>query len=54
MADRGITAALESRRSWSPRLERGGVLISIWFDQADDGNLRRRVSYEAGSRVGIP
>jgi hypothetical protein len=26
--------------------ERGGVLISIWFDQGDEGNLRRRVSYE--------
>ena len=25
---------------------RGGVLISIWFDPADEGNLRRRVSYE--------
>jgi len=22
------------------------VLISIWFDPADNGNLRRRVSYE--------
>jgi hypothetical protein len=22
------------------------VLISIWFDLSDDGNLRRRVSYE--------
>jgi hypothetical protein len=25
---------------------RGAVLISIWFDPTDDGNLRRRVAYE--------
>jgi hypothetical protein len=25
---------------------RGAVMISIWFDAADEGNLRRRVSYE--------
>jgi hypothetical protein len=25
---------------------RGAVLISIWFDRVDDGNLRRGVSYE--------
>jgi hypothetical protein len=25
---------------------RGAVLISIWFDPADEGKLRRRVSYE--------
>jgi hypothetical protein len=25
---------------------RGTVLISIWFDPADEGNLRRQVSYE--------
>jgi hypothetical protein len=25
---------------------RGAVVISIWFDPADRGNLRRRVSYE--------
>jgi hypothetical protein len=27
---------------------RGAVLISIWFDAADEGKLRRRVSYERG------
>jgi hypothetical protein len=44
---------------WSPRtadevlltmksyfLARGGVVISIWFDQADAGNFRSRVIYE--------
>jgi hypothetical protein len=25
---------------------RGAVLISIWFDPADGGKLRRRFSYE--------
>jgi hypothetical protein len=25
---------------------RGAVLISIWFDPVDEGDLRRRVSYE--------
>ena len=34
-----------ARSRWSPR-RRGAVLISIWFDPADDGNLRRRVAYE--------
>jgi hypothetical protein len=24
-------------------------LLSIWFDPADEGNLRRRVSYERAS-----
>ena len=28
------------------RNARRAVLISIWFDPADEGNLRRRVSYE--------
>ena len=34
------------RRWWSPRLPRGAVLISFWFDPAQEGTLRRRVSYE--------
>jgi hypothetical protein len=25
---------------------RGAVVISIWFDPADDGNLRQNISYE--------
>jgi hypothetical protein len=27
-------------------LQQKGALISIWFDPADEGNLRRQVSYE--------
>ena len=46
IADRGISAALEYAELVESPAERGGVLISIWFDQADEGNLRRRVSYE--------
>jgi hypothetical protein len=25
---------------------RGAVVISIWFDPADEGNLRQNISYE--------
>jgi hypothetical protein len=46
MADRGVAAALEFAELVESPAERGTVLISIWFDPADDGNLRRRVSYE--------
>ena len=46
IADRGISAALEYAELVESPAARGGVLISIWFDLADDGNLRRRVSYE--------
>ena len=46
IADRGIAAALEYAESVESPASRGAVLISIWFDPADDGNLRRRVSYE--------
>jgi len=46
IADRGVSAALEYAELVESPAERGGVLISIWFDLADDGNLRRRVSYE--------
>jgi hypothetical protein len=46
MADRGIAAALEYAELAESPAERGAVLISIWFDPADAGNLRRRVSYE--------
>jgi hypothetical protein len=46
IADRGISAALEYAEVVESPAARGGVLISIWFDQADEGNLRRRVSYE--------
>ena len=44
--DRGRAAALEyAELVESPRVC-GAVLISIWFDPADAGSLRRRVSYE--------
>ena len=46
IADRGISAALEYAELVESPAERGGVLISIWFDQADEGNLRHRISYE--------
>jgi len=46
MADRGKAAALEYAEVVESPATSGAVLISIWFDPADDGNLRRRVSYE--------
>jgi hypothetical protein len=46
MADRALTAALEHAESVDSPRERGAVMISIWFDPADDGNLRHRTTYE--------
>jgi hypothetical protein len=46
IADRGAAAALEHAEQVESPAERGAVLISIWFDAADEGNLRHRVSYE--------
>ena len=46
IADRGTAAALEYAEVVESPAKRGAVLISIWFDPADEGNLRRRVSYE--------
>jgi hypothetical protein len=46
IADRGTTAAIEYAELVDSPATRGAVVISIWFDAADDGNLRRRVSYE--------
>jgi hypothetical protein len=46
IADRGISAALEYAEVVESPATRGAVLVSIWFDPADEGNLRRRVSYE--------
>jgi hypothetical protein len=46
IADRGIAAALECAELVESPATRGAVLISIWFDPADGGNLRRRVSDE--------
>ena len=46
IADRGQAAALEyAELVYSPALC-GAVVISIWFDPADEGNLRRHVGYE--------
>jgi hypothetical protein len=44
--DRGNAAAIEYAELVESPAARGAVLISIWFDPADEGNLRRRVSYE--------
>jgi hypothetical protein len=46
IADRGCAAALEYAELVESPATHGAVMISIWFDPADDGNLRRRVSYE--------
>ena len=46
IADRGLAAALASAERADSPTSRGAVLISLWFDPADDGRLRERVSYE--------
>jgi len=46
IADRGIAAALEYAELVESPSTHGAVMISIWFDPTDGGNLRRRVSYE--------
>ena len=46
IADRGTAAALEYAELVDSPATRGAVVISIWFDLADRGALRRRVSYE--------
>jgi hypothetical protein len=46
IADRGNAAALEYAEMVESPATHGAVLISIWFDPTDEGNLRRRVSYE--------
>jgi hypothetical protein len=46
IADRGVAAALEYAELVESPATHGAVLISIWFDPTDGGNLRRRVSYE--------
>jgi hypothetical protein len=49
IGDRGLAAALESAERADSPATRGAVMISIWFDPADDGRLRERVSYERPS-----
>jgi hypothetical protein len=46
IADRARAAALGCAGLGGSPAPHGAVLISIWFDPADQGNLRRRVSYE--------
>ena len=46
IADRGSAVALEYAEQVESPARCGAVMISIWFDPVDDGNLRRRVSYE--------
>ena len=46
IADRGVSAALEAAELAESPAVRGAVVISIWFDPADEGNLRQNVSYE--------
>lgn len=46
IGDRGVAAALASAERADSPASRGAVLISIWFDPADEGRLRERVSYE--------
>jgi hypothetical protein len=45
IADRGRATALEYAEQVASPATRGAVVISIWFDPTDGGNLRRRVSY---------
>ncbi len=46
IADRGNAVAREYAELVDSPATRGAVMISIWFDAADDGNLRHQVSYE--------
>ena len=46
MANRGVGVALDYAERVESPAERGAVLISFWFDPADEGNLRHRISYE--------
>ena len=46
IADRGVAAALEYADLVESPARRGAVVLSIWFDATDEGNLRRRVGYE--------
>ena len=46
IADRGSATVLEYAGLVESPATRGTVLISIWFDPSNDGNLRRQVTYE--------
>jgi hypothetical protein len=49
MEDQGLAAALTHAELVESPAERGAVIVSLWFDPSDDGNLRRRVGYERGT-----
>ena len=49
IADRGHAVALEYADQVDSPALCGSVVISIWFDPVEKGNLRRRVSYERPS-----
>ena len=49
IADRGVAAALASAELVESPAARGAVVISIWFDPGDDGNLQQDVGYERRS-----
>ena len=42
----GLAASLEYAELVKSPATHGAVMISIWFDPADEGKLRHRVSYE--------
>lgn len=46
ISEQGAAAAVEAAELADSPATRGAVMISIWFDPADDGNLRQKVSYE--------
>ncbi len=46
IAERGVSAALESAEQAESPAARGTVMISIWFDPADEGSVMQRFSYE--------
>jgi hypothetical protein len=46
IAEQGLSAALEAADLAESPAERGAVVISVWFDPADNGNLRQSISYE--------
>jgi hypothetical protein len=46
IAERGVSVALESAERAESPATRGAVMISIWFDPADEGRQRQRVAYE--------
>jgi hypothetical protein len=48
IADRGLATALEYAEIVESPRERGAVMISIWLDPADNGNLRVASATSAG------